>query len=109
MSEKENPPAETSDGFIADLIAIVTADDLFSEAEARALLRSVSADRPEDLPNNLDRVVSWARNLRSELAILDVVLKLGEHGAIDVRPAPDKGIMLRLKLGPDEIEIRDEK
>ena len=95
------PPA------IAELLGIVTADDLFTEDEARALLRSVTAKNPDDLPDNIGKVVTWARNVRSKVAVLDVILKLGAHEGIDVRPAAGGDIQMR--LNPEmEFSIHDE-
>ena len=82
---------------IEKMITAVTEGDLFSREEAIALLRTVSADEKGSLADNIERVVMWARHVRTEQAILDVILKLGAVDAIDVRPSPDgDGVVMRL-------------
>jgi len=88
-----------------DIIDVVMADDLFTKDEALALLRSISADTPEELPDNLDKVIRWARTTRSRVAVLDVILTLGRAGAIDVRPAPNDDISLKLTLDPSAVKV----
>lgn len=93
---------------IEEMIISLTDGKLFSELEARSILRSVTAERPEDLVNNVLNVILWCRKVRTTQAILDVILKLGEHGAVDVRPTTDGDIEMRLNISPEQIEMIDD-
>jgi hypothetical protein len=92
---------------IKDLIKCLTADDLFTEQEAVLLLRSVKADRKDDLPGNIEKVIRWARETRSRQAVLDVILTMAKGDAIAIQPTPDgKDLQVGLTLDPKEVQIR---
>lgn len=57
------------------LIRATMDGDLFTYDEARALIRSVVTETPEELPDTLERVLLWARNARKMHGILEAVLK----------------------------------
>ena len=76
-------------------LKLATEGGLLTEEEARTLFRVVVAETPEELFDYVARVVTWARQLRSKLAILDVILMLGKDKAVEVT-WNDGDIALRL-------------
>jgi hypothetical protein len=89
-----------------ELIGTLTANDTFTRAEAVALLGSISAQDGESLADNVERVVAWARRVRTEHEILATILTLGAHGAVEVRPsAGGDGVTMRPLFDPNECEI----
>ena len=69
--------------FIEELYAIATTDGLMTREEARTLIRSVRSETQKGLPDAVSNVVGWAHKVRTAQAVLDVILKLGEAGAVD--------------------------
>ena len=82
---------------IEDLLGACTADDLFTREEARSLLRAVRAEAPEQLQDNIEKVVAWARAVRFRQTLLDLVLRLGAVDAIGVRPGADGDVEVALE------------
>lgn len=92
--------------FIQKLIGIVTEDELFTEQEARHLIRCVRSSSPGALPDDISKVITWARKVREQMHILDTILMLAERDAIAVRPSADgDDIEMQLTLEPDQIEM----
>lgn len=86
--------------FLATLLAATMAEDLFSEPEAKALLRSIRATTPDEMPAATMSVVAWAQGIRRQQAMLDVIITLGADGAVEVRPSPDGTIEMQLTTSP---------
>lgn len=92
----------TKEQLVDDLVAEITREDLFTKDEAIAILRSIRSDTKDNFPEAFSGVVTWARKVRSQTAILDTVLQLGKAGVIGVMPTADGDISLRLEPGEDE-------
>jgi len=89
-----------------ELIGSLTENGTFTREEAIALLRSVTADDNESLPDSIERVVTWARRVRVEHEILATILTLGTHGAVEIRPSAEgDGVTMRPLLDPSAYEI----
>ncbi len=69
MSELENQHP-----LIAEMVKILTDND-FSEDEAKAILRAINCEKPEDMPKTCEAVIAWACATKRMSGLLDLVLR----------------------------------
>jgi hypothetical protein len=82
--------------FIDAILAEIMMNDLFNKDEAMALTKSIRSETPDGLPDAFDGIVTWARKVRSQQAILDTILQLGKEGLVGVS-FQDGEVALRLE------------
>lgn len=68
------PEPENQHPLIAEMIKILTDND-FSEDEAKAILKAINCEKPEDMPKTCEVVIQWACDTRHMAALLDIVLR----------------------------------
>ena len=94
---------EDNQALIRELLAAIMQGDLFTENEAHALMRSVTAPSPEAIPDMLERVIVWARRIRTKQAILDVILKMDGNVLVTMDEGEEEP---SLRLHPDlDVEV----
>ena len=95
--------SEDNQALIRELLAAIMEGDLFTEKEAKALIRSVTAPSPEAIPDMLERVILWARDIRARQALLDVILTMDGNVQVTMEEGEEGPSM---RLHPDlEIEV----
>lgn len=68
------PELENQHPLIAEMMKILTDND-FSEKEAKAILKAIRCQKPEDMPKTCEAVIQWACDTRHMSALLDLVLQ----------------------------------
>lgn len=94
-----NTASMSQDEFRENLMAPLIKDDTFTRDEALSIIRAIIADKPEDMRGNAIAVMNWAIETRGRAAILDVIIELGTHRAIGVKPGTDGDLTLELTPG----------
>lgn len=87
----------TKEEFVEALVSEITQDNLFNRDEAMAIIRSVRSETPDGMEDAFTGVLTWARKVRGQQAILDTILELGKKGIVGVMPTSDGDISLRLE------------
>lgn len=95
---------EPEHSLIGEMIAALTDGDLFTDREARLLLKSIQSETREGMPDQVERIILWARDVRGKQQVLELIFTLAEQGIIAVSH-DGTDVCMRLTLDPDQVGI----
>ena len=70
--------------FREEIIDATMCNGLFTRTEAVALLRSIRGETPDQLRENIERVVEWCLKAKQKAILLESIMSLSEFGLIEV-------------------------